>query len=61
MIPGSETSEAENVVGAKVELELCSCLTRVWRTWMNSSTNKLDNCSSGTGTEVESKLAGVLI
>ena len=61
VLPGGETSKVEDVVGTKVELELRSCWTRVRRTWINSSTNELDNCSGGAGAESEPKLTeGVL-
>ena len=56
VLPGGKTSKVEDVVGTKVELELRSCWTRVQRTWINSSTNKLDNCNSGAGAESEPKL-----
>ena len=60
-LPGGETSKVEDVVGTKVELELRSCWTRVRRTWINSSTNKLDNFSSGAGAESEPKLTEGLL
>ena len=61
VLPGGETSKVEDVVGAEVELELRSCWTRVRRTWMNSSSNKLDNGSGGAGAEPEPELTEGLL